>query len=81
MEVKHLRDTLVIGWMKFFPEIKRQPFLLVIVNMVVAIPLFFVMVFGRPEMMAYGVLGTIVSSVSLLSVLAAIQDLTWDRYC
>jgi ABC-type multidrug transport system permease subunit len=78
LNLKPVKDALVIATMKAVPDIKRQPLTLIVIGLISAIPLFFTSVFGGQ--MSYGLVGAMVSSVSFIGLASAIQDVTWDRY-
>lgn len=78
--MKFLKDALTIAWMKSYPDIKRNPLLLIIIGMINAMPLFFMMLFSRGELLVHGLIGAMVSTVSFLGLMSAIQDVAWDRY-
>ncbi len=78
---KILRDTLIIAWIKSFPDFRRNPMMLVLLAMISAIPLFFMMMFsGGGNMIVHGLIGAMVSSVAFAGVNSGIQDISWDRY-
>jgi ABC-type multidrug transport system permease subunit len=78
--MKLLKDALTIAWMKFYPDIRRNPLILIIVGMINALPLFFIMLFSRGELFIHGLIGAMVSTVSYLGIMSSIQDVAWDRY-
>jgi ABC-type multidrug transport system permease subunit len=77
---KILKDTLIIAWIKSYPDLRRNPLMLLVVAMVGAIPLFFMVIFTGGGMLIHGLLGAMVASVAFMGVLAGIQDISWDRY-
>jgi len=78
---KILRDTLIIAWIKSFPDFRRNPMMLVLLAMISTIPLFFMMMFnGGGNMIVHGLVGAMVSSVAFAGVNSGIQDISWDRY-
>lgn len=78
--IKILKDTLIIAWIKSYPDFRRNPLFLLVIAMISAIPLFFMLVFSGGNMLIHGLVGAMVSSVAFIGVLAGIQDITWDRY-
>lgn len=78
MNLKLIKDTLIIAALKSIPDFKRQPLMLFMIGLISSIPLFFLLVFGGQ--ISYGVVGAIVSTISFIGIAAAIQDVTWDRY-
>ncbi len=77
---KILKDTLIIAWIKSYPDLRRNPLMLLVIAMVGAIPLFFMVIFTGGGMLIHGLLGAMVASVAFMGVLAGIQDISWDRY-
>jgi ABC-type multidrug transport system permease subunit len=78
---KVLRDTLIIAWIKSFPDLRRNPMMLLLLAMISAIPLFFMMMFnGGGNMIVQGLIGAMVASVAFAGVNSGIQDISWDRY-
>jgi ABC-type multidrug transport system permease subunit len=78
--MKAVKDALIIAWIKSYPELRRQPLLLIVIALISAIPLFFMAIFTGGEMLNHGIVGAMVSTVSFIGVAAAIQDISWDRY-
>lgn len=78
---KIVKDTLIIAWIKSYPDFRRNPLMLLVVAMISSIPLFFMMMFSSGgNMIVQGLVGAMVSSVAFVGVLAGIQDISWDRY-
>jgi len=77
---KILKDTLLIAWIKSYPDFRRNPLTLLLFAMVGAIPLFFMLVFSGGGLLIHGLVGAMVSSVTFIGVMAGIQDIAWDRY-
>jgi ABC-2 type transport system permease protein len=75
-----LRNAGIIGFMRAIPELKRQPLLLVVFAGISAIPLIFIGIFGGEEMLNYGLVGAMVSSVGFIAISTSIQEISWDRY-
>ena len=82
MEIsKIIKDTLIIAWMKSYPDFRRNPLFLLLITMISSIPLFFMMMFSSGgNMIVHGLIGAMVSSVGFVGVMAGIQDISWDRY-
>jgi ABC-type multidrug transport system permease subunit len=78
--MKTIKDTLIIAWMKSFPDLKRNPLVLIVIALISAIPLFFMAVFATEGMLIHGLIGALVSTVSFIGVATGIQDISWDRY-
>ena len=78
---KIVKDTLIIAWIKSYPDFRRNPLMLLLVAMISAIPLFFMLMFSSgANMIIHGLIGAMVSSVAFIGVNAGIQDISWDRY-
>jgi ABC-type multidrug transport system permease subunit len=78
--MKTIKDTLIIAWMKSYPDLKRNPLVLIVIALISAIPLFFMAVFAAEGMLIHGLIGAMVSTVSFIGVATGIQDISWDRY-
>jgi len=78
--MKVIKDTLLIAWMKSYPDLKRNPLLLIIIALISAIPLFFMAIFASEGMLIHGLIGAMVSTISFIGVASGIQDVSWDRY-
>jgi ABC-type multidrug transport system permease subunit len=78
MNLKPVKDSLIIAALKSIPDLKRQPLMLLLIVMISSIPLFFIVVFGGK--ISLGLVGAMISNVSFIGIAAAIQDITWDRY-
>lgn len=76
--MKILKDILIIAELKSLPDLKRQPLILIVIGMLSALPLFFIVVFGGQ--LSYGLVGALVATVGFIGLMAAIQDVAWDRY-
>lgn len=78
---KIVKDTLIIAWIKSYPDFRRNPLMLLLLAMISAIPLFFMLMFSSGgNVIVHGLIGAMVSSVSFAGVMAGIQDISWDRY-
>jgi ABC-type multidrug transport system permease subunit len=75
-----IRDTLIIAWMKFYPDIKRNPLMLIVLAIVGALPLFFMRIFGGEEIFGHGLIGAIISMVGFIGLVSAIQEIALDRH-
>jgi ABC-type multidrug transport system permease subunit len=78
--LKAVRDTLLIAWMKFYPDIRRNPLMIIVLTIVGAMPLFFMRIFGGEDIFGHGLIGAMVSMVGFIGLVSAIQDVAWDRY-
>lgn len=78
MNAKIIKDTLIIATLKSVPDLKRQPLLLMLIGLISALPLFFIVVFGGQ--LSCGLIGAMVATVGFIGLMAAIQDVAWDRY-
>jgi len=78
LNMKILKDILIIAELKSLPDLKRQPLILIVIGMLSALPLFFIVVFGGQ--LSYGLVGALVATVGFIGLMAAIQDVAWDRY-
>jgi ABC-type multidrug transport system permease subunit len=78
---KIIKDTLIIAWIKSYPDFRRNPLFLLLITMISSIPLFFMMMFSSGgNMIIHGLVGAMVSSAGFVGVMAGIQDISWDRY-
>jgi hypothetical protein len=78
---KVFKDTLIIAWMKSYPDFRRNPLTLMLLSMINAIPLFFMLMFSSGEnMIVHGLIGAMISSVAFAGLISGIQDISWDRY-
>jgi len=77
---KILKDMLIIAWIKFYPDFRRNPLMLLLLATVGAIPLFFMLIFSGGGLLIHGLIGAMISSVAFIGVLAGVQDIAWDRY-
>jgi len=75
---KVIKDMLIITALKSLPDLKRQPLMIFFVGMISSLPLYFILVFGGQ--ISYGLIGAMVSTASFIGMMAAIQDIAWDRY-
>lgn len=77
---KVIRDSLIIAWMKSYPDLKRNPLMMIFLAMISAMPLFFMVMFSGGGMLIHGLIGAMVSTVGFLGVASAIGEISWDRY-
>lgn len=78
---KIVKDTLIIAWIKSYPDFRRNPLMLILLAMISAIPLFFMLMFSSGgNVILHGLIGAMVASVSFAGVMSGIQDISWDRY-
>jgi len=78
---KILKDTLIIAWIKSYPDFRRNPLWLMLLSMINAIPLFFMLMFSSGgNVIVHGLIGAMISSVAFAGLIAGIQDISWDRY-
>ncbi len=78
---KIIKDTLLIAWIKSYPDFRRNPLMLLLLAMISAIPLFFMLMFSSGgNVIVHGLIGAMVSSVAFAGVMSGIQDISWDRY-
>ncbi|MEM3596962.1 MAG: ABC transporter permease [Candidatus Bathyarchaeia archaeon] len=78
MNLKPIKDALIIATLKSIPDLKRNPLVLIVIGLISTIPLFFLIIFGGN--ISYGLVGALVSTVSFIGIAAAIQDVAYDRY-
>jgi len=76
---KLVKDVFIIAVMKSLPDLKRQPLILLVIGLISVIPLFFITIFSQ-GMIGQGLVGTMISMVAFIGIVAGIQDITWDRY-
>jgi ABC-2 type transport system permease protein len=79
-KLKLIKDTLIIAWMKYYPDFKRSPLMLFVIMGFSAMPVFFMGLFGGLGMLSHGLVGAIVSMVGFIGLISAINDIAWDRY-
>ncbi len=78
--MKVVKDVLIIAWMRCYPDIRRNPFILFVIMMFSGAPLLFMQLFGGAGMLVHGFIGAIISMVGFIGLASAIQDIAWDRY-
>lgn len=78
MNLKVLKDVLVITALKSVPDLKRQPLIIFVIGLISSLPLYFLVIFGGQ--ITFGLIGAMVSTVSFIGMNAAIQEMSWDRY-
>ncbi len=79
--MKTLRDALIIGWMKSYPDLRRQPLLVPLIMIVSVLPLFFMYVFSSAQnILNIGIIGALVGTLAFLAANSPLQELGADRY-
>lgn len=78
--MKTLRDALIIGWWKSWPDLRRQPLLVPLIMIVSALPLFFLYVFSAGNVLSIGIVGALVGTLAFLAANSSLQELGQDRY-
>jgi len=78
LNLKVLKDVLVITALKSLPDLKRQPLIIFVIGLISSLPLYFLVIFGGQ--ITFGLIGAMVSTVSFIGMNAAIQEMSWDRY-
>lgn len=78
MNLKALKDVLVITALKSVPDFKRNPLMIFVIGLISSLPLYFLVIFGGQ--LTYGLVGAMVSTASFIGINAAIQEMSWDRY-
>lgn len=79
--MKTLRDALIIGWWKSWPDLRRQPLLIPLIMMISALPLFFLYVFSSGgNVLGLGIVGALVGTLAFLAANSSLQELGQDRY-
>jgi ABC-type multidrug transport system permease subunit len=77
---KFIKDSLIIAWMKSYPDLKRNPLTLIMLALIGAIPLFFMVIFTSGGMLIQGLVGAMISTIGFIAVGSAIGEISWDRY-
>jgi ABC-2 type transport system permease protein len=78
--MKTLRDALIIGWWKSWPDLRRQPLLIPLIMIISALPLFFLYVFSSGNVLSIGIIGALVGTLAFLAANSSLQELGQDRY-
>jgi len=78
--MKAVENALLIAWMKFYPDFRRQPYVMITQAGISAGPLFFILFSGSTSAFHNGIVGAMISVVSFLGLTSAIQDVAQDRY-
>lgn len=78
MNLKPVKDALVIAELKSIPDLKRNPSMVLLVGVISSFPLFYILVFGGN--LGYGLVGAMVATISFIGLVASIQDISFDRY-
>jgi len=77
---KFIKDSLIIAWMKSYPDLKRNPLTMMLLALISAIPLFFMVIFAGGGMLIHGIVGAMVSTIGFIGVASAIGEISWDKY-
>ena len=78
MNLKPLKDAVIIAELKAIPDLKRNPSMVLLIAVISSFPLFYILVFGGN--LSYGLVGAMVATISFIGFSAAIQDISQDRY-
>jgi ABC-type multidrug transport system permease subunit len=78
LNLKIVKDAVIITALKSLPDLKRQPLMLLLVGLISSMPLYFIVVLGGK--LSLGLVGAMVSAVSFIGMSAAIQDMSFDKY-
>jgi len=78
--MKAVENALLIAWMKFYPDFRRQPYVIITQAGISAGPLFFILLSGSTAALHNGIVGAMISIVSFLGLTSAIHDVAQDRY-
>jgi ABC-type multidrug transport system permease subunit len=78
--VRAVENTLLIAWLKFYPDFRRQPYVLITQAAISAGPVFFILLSGSAYAFNSGLVGAMISVVSFLALTTSIQDVASDRY-
>jgi ABC-type multidrug transport system permease subunit len=78
LNLKPVKDALVIAELKSIPDLKRNPSMVLLVGVISSFPLFYILVFGGN--LGYGLVGAMVATISFIGLVASIQDISFDRY-
>lgn len=79
--MKTLADAWTIAKMKSVPDLKRNPFtILILLLLTGGIPLTFIYMFGGTGNLAGGLVGAFVSSAPVLALFAGAQDINFDNF-
>jgi len=78
--MKIIENALLIAWMKFYPDFRERPYVMLTQAGISAGPLFFIFIAGSATALHNGVVGAMISIVSYMGLTSAIQDVVQDRY-
>ncbi len=78
MNLKPMKDALIIAELKSIPDLKRNPSMVLLLGVVSSFPLFYILAFGGN--LGYGLAGAMVATTSFIGLVASIQDISFDRY-
>ncbi len=80
--MKIIKDIFIIGWMKFYPPFKTNPFIqLVLVSFIGIVPIFLMVTMGGGTgKIPQAMVGALVAMLGFISVNSILQDILFDRY-
>lgn len=78
--MKAIENALLIAWMKFYPDFRRQPYVMMAQGGLSAGPLFFIFLTGSTAAFHKGIVGAMISITSYMGLSATIHDVVQDRY-
>jgi len=75
-----IENAFLIAWMKFYPDFRVQPLIVLIQTGVSGSPLFFFLIAGSLTSLRNGIVGAMVAMVSFIGITSCVQDVVQDRY-
>jgi len=75
-----IRNAFLIAWMKFYPDFRVQPLIVLVQAGVSGSPLFFFLIAGASNGVRNGIIGAMVAMVSFIGITSSVQDVVQDRY-
>lgn len=79
--MKIARDAIIIAWMKFGNDIKREPLLTVLLIAISGgFPLVILWAYVGPSAAPHVLVGAMVFNLGYMAMIAASQDIIWDKY-
>ena len=75
-----IENAFLIAWMKFYPDFRVQPLIVLIQAGVSGSPLFFFLIAGSLTGLRNGIVGAMVAMVSFIGITSCVQDVVQDRY-
>lgn len=78
MNLKPVKDAVIIAELKAIPDLKRNPSMVLLIGVISSFPLFYLLVFGGN--LGIGLVGAMIATISFIGLAAAIQDISFDRY-